>query len=159
MASKKTKAAVALTPLAWTVDLIGAAGVAAHACCGEEDVVALLKDEGAELAGTKATRLLKFAQRQHYLGADHPANILLTIRHAAGLTAHQVAEGSGLRAPVINRLEGGHTIPTVDSLARLFNFWRAKFPELHMEDLCLANAVEMRQRVARWRSSSAEEAA
>lgn len=152
MSSKKTKGVAAVapeTPLAWTVRLIGARGVADHACCAEEDVLALVADESAILQGGKRERVMAFVDRQHALTAAHPANLLMALRHRAGLPATTVAAKAGLRAAVINRLEGGHQIPSLETLAKLWAFWRAEIPtlDLHLEDLCLADAFDLAQRV------------
>ena len=144
-----------LSPLEWIVGLIGAARVADHACCAEADIQALLSDPRAALTGAKRERIMAFAERQHSLTAAHPANLLLALRHAAGLTAHEVSSAAGMRASVMNRIEGGHQIPSMDTLARLFEFWRSRFPLLHLEDLCHANADDLRHRVAAWLAEAA----
>lgn len=159
MASKKRAEQSALE---WIVKLIGVSGVASHACCGEEDVAALLKDGGAQLQGGKRERILTFAERQRALDAQHPANILLALRHLHALPATTVAQESDLRASVINRLEGGHQIPTLETLTKVWLFWRARYHQIHLEDLCVANAFELIQRVERWRAeqrAAQEEAA
>lgn len=110
-----------------------------------EDMAAALgiSTEPSERA---ARRITEYGERIAALPVDEPGPYLRALRLHAGLTVDEAAVELGQQAALLSKHETGFHAPAARTLIGMWRHWRARYPGLHLEDLC--GAVPLAQMAA-----------